>query len=85
MLQARLVMDTGGKFLGRDLLTAPGTLSAFRVSFGTAALAALIDGCRSGCCWPGRWCGMIFPGRRVVDALIDLPLRAADIGGGRSR
>ena len=23
--------------------------------------------------WPGRWCGIAFPGGRFIDALVDLP------------
>ncbi|HEY0566893.1 MAG TPA: sulfate ABC transporter permease subunit CysT [Xanthobacteraceae bacterium] len=53
-------------------LTAPRTLSAFRVSFGIALLAALINAVFG---FLVAWVLVRyeFPGRRFIDALIDLP------------
>jgi sulfate transport system permease protein len=55
----------------RTLLT-PRVLAAFEVSFGTALAAAAVNGLLG---LPLAWflCRYDFPGRRLVDALIDLP------------
>jgi len=56
----------------RAELTSPRTLAAFRVSFGIAGLAALAN---AGFGLLVAWVLVrySFPGRRIVDALIDLP------------
>jgi sulfate transport system permease protein len=53
-------------------LLTPRVLAAFEVSFGTALAAALINGVVG---LPLAWflCRYDFPGRRLADALIDLP------------
>jgi sulfate transport system permease protein len=55
------------------VISSPRALSAFRVSFGTAALAALVMA-PVGLLLAWVLVRYDFPGRRVVDALIDLPL-----------
>jgi len=54
------------------LLATPRSLAAFRVSFGTAALAALID-LPLGLLLAWTLTRYRFPARRLLDALIDLP------------
>jgi len=54
-------------------LLTPRVLAAFEVSFGTALAAAIINGLVG---LPLAWflCRSDFPGRKLVDALIDLPV-----------
>jgi sulfate transport system permease protein len=54
------------------ILGSPRSLSAFRVSFGTAAAAALID-VPLGLLLAWALTRYRFPGHRILDALIDLP------------
>jgi sulfate transport system permease protein len=54
------------------LLTSPRTLAAFRVSFGIALIAALVDGV-VGVLAAWVLVRYRFPGRRLLDALVDLP------------
>lgn len=71
---AALVVNSLQEGLGAwwDIISSPRVLAALRISFGTAALAAIID----------AFLGLLiawvlvrypFPGRRIVDALVDLP------------
>lgn len=54
------------------ILASPRSLSAFRISFGTAAAAALID-VPLGLVLAWALTRYRFPGHRILDALIDLP------------
>ena len=53
-------------------MTSPRVVASYRLTFGASLLAAAIN-VVFGCCWPGRWCATAFPGKRIVDALVDLP------------
>lgn len=55
-----------------DVITTPRVLSALRISFGTAALAASIDAVL-GLLVAWVLVRYPFPGRRLVDSLVDLP------------
>ncbi len=55
------------------VLTNPRTIAAFRVSFGIAALAAIVN-LPIGLLLAWTLTRIHFPGRRLMDALIDLPL-----------
>src|SRR5438067_9604630 len=56
----------------RAEVTSPRTLAAFRVSFGVAALAALVNAV-FGLLVSWVLVRYTFPGRRLIDAMIDLP------------
>jgi sulfate transport system permease protein len=56
----------------RAEVTSPRTLAAFRISFGVAALAALVNAV-FGLLVSWVLVRYTFPGRRLVDAMIDLP------------
>lgn len=80
-LSLLVVVPLGGLFIkGLDLspaqlvalLTTPRVLSAFRVSFGLAIAAALLNGVL-GLCVAWVLVRYDFPGRRLFDAIIDLP------------
>lgn len=55
-----------------DIITQPRVLSALRISFGLAALAALIDAVL-GLLVAWVLVRYTFPGRRLIDSLVDLP------------
>jgi sulfate/thiosulfate transport system permease protein len=71
---AGLILATGG--LGWSgfwaAVTTPRVLSAFRVSFGTSLVAALINAC-FGLLVAWVLVRYSFPGKRIVDAIVDLP------------
>ena len=55
-----------------DVVAAPRVLAALRLSFGAALLAALVNAC-AGLLVAWVLVRYEFPGRRLVDALVDLP------------
>ena len=71
-LAAMLARASGAGAPGLALLSSPRTLAAFRVSFGAAALAALVN-VPVGVLLAWVLTRVPLPGRRVLDALVDLP------------
>lgn len=55
-----------------DVVTAPRVLASLRLSFGAALLAALVNAC-AGLLVAWVLVRYEFPGRRLVDAMVDLP------------
>jgi sulfate transport system permease protein len=72
---AALVLEaaTGGTAALVDAMTSPRVLAAYRLSFGAAALAAALNAC-FGLLLAWVLVRYRFPGRRLVDALVDLPI-----------
>ena len=71
-LAAMVARASGAGPAGLALLSSPRTLAAFRVSFGAAALAALVN-VPLGVLLAWVLTRVQVPGRRVLDALVDLP------------
>jgi sulfate transport system permease protein len=55
-----------------ETVTAPRVLASYRLTFGASLVAALLNGV-FGCSSPGCSCATASPGKRIVDALVDLP------------
>ncbi len=64
---------TGGPAVFVEVVTSPRVLAAFRLSFGAAALAAALNAA-FGLLLAWVLTRYRFPGRRLIDALVDLPI-----------
>ena len=63
-------------------VAAPRALAAYRLSFGAVARRGAGQRRLRRCSWPGCWCATASRASALVDALVDLPVRAAHRGGG---
>ena len=48
-------------------------MASYRLTFGASLIGGAGQPVRSACSSPGCWCATSFPGKRIVDALVDLP------------
>ncbi len=53
-------------------VTSPRVVASYRVTFGASLIAALVN-LVFGPWSHGYWCAIVFPARRLLDALVDLP------------